>query len=553
MSLQTLILPWQRLTQPAVSPQEIERYRQSQLLASIILALITLTGWFYFFPVTMQWMPTTTAEFIYVVLLMVLWAFTFWISRRGLYERGAMIFSFSLLVSVGVIPFAAPQPDSEYIMYYLLLPVLVSSLFLPHTITFMLMVTGIVMMAILPSIHPYLRADQMPVFYFTTISIAIILIMQHRNQIEVYRRKELLAEEGRYKALYEAISDAIVVHENGDLRNCNPAFEQMFGYTQEELHHIKIVQLVATEHQDQVLDQTEQRYEGPYETIGLHKDGHPFDIEVDGRYYIYGGRDLRVAVIRDITERKAAAAHKLELEVEKQRVKLMKRFISDASHDLRNPLTVFFNTLYLLRRATTPEKKEKYISMLEEQTQRITDMVSNLLNVARLEKAARGDFNLLPGDVNERLAYIVDEQRLAAEQKQIDLKIEVDPHLPPILMDQDELTRAMRQLVMNAINYTSEGGSITVRSSRQDDWIVLEVQDTGIGIAEEDIKRIFDLFYRGDRARKTDTGGMGLGLSICQRVIQGHNGELEVESTIGEGSTFIIRLPLHAKMAVTSA
>ena len=252
MSLQTLILPWQRLTQPAVSPQEVERYRQSQLLASIILALIILTGWFYFFPAIIQWMPTTTAEFFSVVLAMGTWAFAFLISRWGQYERGAMIFSFSLLFSIAIIPFAAPQPDSEYMMYYLLLPVLVSSLFLPHSVTFMLMITGLVIMAILPSIHPYLMVDQMPIFYITAISIAIILIMQHRSQIEVYRREELLAEEGRYKALYEAISDAIVVHENGDLHDCNPAFEHMFGYTWDELRHIKIVELVASEHQEQV-------------------------------------------------------------------------------------------------------------------------------------------------------------------------------------------------------------------------------------------------------------------------------------------------------------
>jgi two-component system phosphate regulon sensor histidine kinase PhoR len=139
---------------------------------------------------------------------------------------------------------------------------------------------------------------------------------------------------------------------------------------------------------------------------------------------------------------------------------------------------------------------------------------------------------------------VVERLRPRADQKQIDCQIKQTDTLPPIMADADQFRRALVNLVENAINYTPPNGTITVSAGRANEDVFVEVQDTGMGIAAEDLPRIFERFYRTPAARTAENKGTGLGLAIVKKIIDMHNGTIEVTSELGHGTIFRIRLPV---------
>jgi two-component system phosphate regulon sensor histidine kinase PhoR len=139
----------------------------------------------------------------------------------------------------------------------------------------------------------------------------------------------------------------------------------------------------------------------------------------------------------------------------------------------------------------------------------------------------------------------LDGRRPVAESKQIPLETALEEDLA-VLADADGLRQIIDNLLSNAVNYTPAGGRVTVRARGSDGWGVLEVEDTGVGIAKQDQARIFERFYRVDRARARDVGGTGLGLSIVKHLAQTFGGDVSVHSELGRGSTFTVRLPRAA-------
>jgi len=133
----------------------------------------------------------------------------------------------------------------------------------------------------------------------------------------------------------------------------------------------------------------------------------------------------------------------------------------------------------------------------------------------------------------------------AASAKGIAVTMAFDPDLPLLNADAFRLSEAIGNIISNAIQYTETGGTIDVRTRLDDDAICIEVEDTGIGIKPDDLDRIFERFYRVDKSRSNASGGAGLGLAIASKIVALHQGKLTARSTLGEGSTFIIRLPLQ--------
>jgi two-component system phosphate regulon sensor histidine kinase PhoR len=161
------------------------------------------------------------------------------------------------------------------------------------------------------------------------------------------------------------------------------------------------------------------------------------------------------------------------------------------------------------------------------------DMIPTELNV-----------NQLLRDVRTRLAP-------AIEQKQLHLELQLYQVLPPVEASEEGLYRALMNLVENAVNYTPEQGKVTVQTMLQDGGIVIQVSDTGIGIPSDELPMIFERFYRSAEARRIVSTGTGLGLAIVKRIIELHNGRIDVESIEGAGTTFRVWLPLSAQLAAT--
>ncbi|MGZ3495296.1 MAG: sensor histidine kinase [Thermodesulfobacteriota bacterium] len=236
----------------------------------------------------------------------------------------------------------------------------------------------------------------------------------------------------------------------------------------------------------------------------------------------------------------------------------MKQFSSDASHELKTPLTILKGEVeVMLRKERTSHEYQQTLKSNLEEINRMSQIVEDLLT---LSKADTGEIGLNKEDINltEILNEVVAQMNRLASSKKLDLSSSNHDEDIHLFGDALRLRELFINLIENGIKYTEEGGSIRiflqkVSSARnQSGWLEREkgelvkiiVSDTGIGIAQEDQERIFDRFFRVDKARSREQGGSGLGLSICKWIVEAHQGDIEVESELGKGSSFIVRLPL---------
>jgi signal transduction histidine kinase len=246
-------------------------------------------------------------------------------------------------------------------------------------------------------------------------------------------------------------------------------------------------------------------------------------------------------ISRDISERKQNEQQQLELRMQKERLEFLTEFMGNMSHDLRTPLTILQTSIYLLERLTEPEKQHQRLQIMKEQVELIDRYIQDILTISRLDY--QPELRLEPLDINRLVRETEQLLRPAAERKNISVELELAEALPPALADHGQMNHAMLNLIENAMNYTPESGSVCIRTCLDGQMITCQITDTGIGIPESEIPRIFDRFYRGDKARLAHKNGTGLGLAIVQKIITMHQGKIEVRSQQGEGSTFQVALP----------
>jgi len=220
------------------------------------------------------------------------------------------------------------------------------------------------------------------------------------------------------------------------------------------------------------------------------------------------------------------------------------QFTADASHELRTPLAMMRTTTEVSLRTsqTVSEYREAQKEILEE-LEKTSALVEKLMLLARADAGAemlqRGSMNLADG-----LKEACDDGRVLAQSKQLAFQQNISTSTMIVDGDPHALHRLFLILIDNAVKYTPSGGSITVSLNRNGNSAVAEFHDNGIGIATEDLPHIFDRFYRADKARSREFGGVGLGLSIALWVAEAHGGSIEVQSSPGAGSVFRVRIPL---------
>lgn len=217
------------------------------------------------------------------------------------------------------------------------------------------------------------------------------------------------------------------------------------------------------------------------------------------------------------------------------------RFVSDASHELRAPLTAIQGNLDLLERIPNmpPEERQEAIGEASREARRLARLVADLLALARADAgvATRRD----PVELDRSLLEAMGSARHLARGQRLEVS-EVEPVV--VLGDQDRLKQLFLLLLDNAIKYTPSGGSVTAGLRRDEGYAEINVVDTGIGIAPEDLPNVFDRFYRADPARGRDPGGTGLGLPIAKWIVEQHRGEIAISSKQGRGTTVTLRFPL---------
>ena len=212
----------------------------------------------------------------------------------------------------------------------------------------------------------------------------------------------------------------------------------------------------------------------------------------------------------------------------------------NVSHELRTPLTAIKGYAETLRKEVDTSPGKKYLETVERNTDRLINIVNDLLLLSSLEEKAvleLEDIDL--GGLLENVITIFD-QRL--KDKELSLVIDVKEDLPPIKADLFKLEQMLVNLLDNAVKYTDRG-EITVSIDVQDKRVRIQVRDTGIGIPKEDIPRIFERFYVVDKSRSRKSGGTGLGLSIVKHIVLLHHGTIDIESALGKGTSITVTLP----------
>ena len=241
------------------------------------------------------------------------------------------------------------------------------------------------------------------------------------------------------------------------------------------------------------------------------------------------GEDLKLLISRDITRF--------------EQVETMRRdFIANVSHELRTPLTVVGGFLESLEDYTelSEEDRAHFFQLMRDQTLRMQRLVEDLLTLSRLESAAN-PLQEEPVRIPQLLQQLQAEaQSLSQGRHQINLEVSSESGL---FGSESELRSALGNLISNAVRYTPQGGEISVRWTVENDEGRFSVKDSGIGIEAQHIPRLTERFYRIDRSRSRETGGTGLGLSIVKHVLTRHQARLEINSAVGQGSTFCVIFP----------
>ncbi|TBH20957.1 ATP-binding protein [Thermus thermamylovorans] len=359
--------------------------------------------------------------------------------------------------------------------------------------------------------------------------------------LEKARFLELLeAEEDRLKALMENSQDVVyVLDREGIIRFVSASVRAVLGYDPEGYKRAPVQGLESVYPEDrplaaallqELLAHPGQVRTGEFRV--LHADGTAIPMEAWGRNLLDEPRVRGVVVnLRDLRPR---------LEAER----LKGEFIAAVSHELRTPLAVIMGLAELLREEPLSESASESVELILESTFRLKTMVDNLLDTSRLE-AGRFEVVRRPVDLRPSFLELARSFQGVARFSGVDFRVEVG-ELPVIEADPDRVVQVLGNLLSNAFKFTPPGGAVRFAARREGEAVLLEVEDTGPGIPQEELPGLFQRYARAKNARARGVSGTGLGLFISKHIVEAHGGRIEVESEEGRGSLFRVILPLYA-------
>jgi two-component system phosphate regulon sensor histidine kinase PhoR len=348
-------------------------------------------------------------------------------------------------------------------------------------------------------------------------------------------RAQLLA------VLTSMVEGVMVLDYRGHVLQINPALERMFGISRVEARGRPCAELFRHQQlNDLVTTILGSRVPGEDEIV-LPLTGRCLQIEASPAGGERESEACIVLVFHDITE-----LRRLE--------KIRKDFVANVSHELRTPLTSIKGYVEALLDGAKddPVTSAKFLEIILKQSDRLNLIIEDLLELSKIE-SGRVSLKEEPLELRSIVDRMLSMIKPIADKKRHRLVTSVDPSLPPVAGDEGRLAQVLTNLLDNAIKYTPEGGTITVGATLAPSIgnaeppagaIELNVTDTGIGIPEEDRPRVFERFYRVDKARSRELGGTGLGLAIVKHIVEGHGGQVWVEANHPQGSRFVVRLPV---------
>ncbi|WP_047981618.1 two-component system histidine kinase PnpS [Ornithinibacillus contaminans] len=326
-------------------------------------------------------------------------------------------------------------------------------------------------------------------------------------------------------------SGLVLIDEKGYIHLVNKKFLSIFGKAERDYVGYLYYDVLENEKIHKTIQQTFLYEENVKHSVSVANETKQY-FEVIGAP-IFDERNLlkgAVLVLYDITELK-----KLEA--------MRKDFVANVSHELKTPITSIrgFSETLLDDDLQDIDTARQFLGIINEESKRLQVLIEDLLTLSKLEKED-SSLSLVPVKVSLLLEEVLPIVRHQAEQSGVELQVEAENDLT-ITADQNGVKQVIINLLANAINYTPEHGRVTLRVVEEKDKIHLTVQDTGIGIPKEAQTRIFERFYRVDKARSRNTGGTGLGLAIVKHIVELHKGNITVESELGKGTSFHVFFP----------
>ncbi len=354
--------------------------------------------------------------------------------------------------------------------------------------------------------------------------------------------KDVAKEKSKTHTIINSMTDGVlVVDKDGSIALLNPAAMRFLSVSADRvlgspIDDIKVEEL--THAIKEVLEKDTENLAGVSQEIQIQMEGR----EVFLRCHAVPVRDEEgallggVAVLQDITQLK-------ELE------RMKADFVAMVTHELRAPVAAIEQQLTVILKGLAGEINERQARMLgraKERAKGLLDLVKDLLDLSKIEAGMQVQY-MEPVDIGALLSKVVELMQTQAEQKGLTLEFELEDGLSSVNADASNMEGVFTNLISNAIKYTPEGGLVRVTGKKEGGYIRIDVQDTGIGISEKDLPRIFERFYRVKTEKTRQIVGTGLGLSIVKQVVDAHLGTIDVQSVENQGTCFTVRLPVVAK------
>ena len=387
----------------------------------------------------------------------------------------------------------------------------------------------------------------------------------------------LYAEEDRYRLLARNITDVITRHgRDGAVLFVSPAAESLFGSRIAHLHGHGLFERVHVADRPAYLTALgnaaalgeASSVEFRVRRDGADADGRPtvefFWIEMRCRPLEHTGDDSAgqhsrevVAVLRDVTERKRQQQELLDAHAEAERANAAKsRFLATMSHELRTPLNAIIGFSEMLMQesalALDAARRGEYAGLINGSGQHLLSVVNGILDMSKIET---GNFEITPEPFApaQVVAGCCGLLELRAREAAVELRRTAADDLPEMIADKRAVSQILLNLVSNAIRFTDRGGTVTVSARAEAAHVAFAVEDTGVGISDDDLARVGEPYFQAANSYDRRHGGTGLGLSIVKGLVELHGGELSIRSRVGEGTRVIVRLPLDCERVRAAA
>ncbi len=388
-------------------------------------------------------------------------------------------------------------------------------------------------------------------------------LKHHKTKLEheVEERTTVLKETKEFlDSMIESSPDSIIATDlKGRIISFSRGAEELFGFKEKDVVGTPIIDLYPEELKEEREKIQHDVLEGKtirnFRTKIYNKDRQPIDISlsISAMRDRYGSIIGTVGISKDITKEV-----KLEQEIQESYSKLEKALVdlkgvetlkedilSNVSHELRTPVASIFGVVDLLTGEDadnlTPEQEE-LIKITEKSATRLSTLIDDLLDISR-EKTVEPGMEVKKLSIGDIIQKAIDETKIAALENGIEVKVDIQEDMPQILADEEHITRVVMNLLTNAIKFNKEKGKVIISARHKEESIEVSVEDTGIGIPEDEFDKIFERFYQSDASEDRRYLGTGIGLAMVKEIIEDHGGNIWLSSTVGEGSKFTFTIP----------